>query len=334
MKRYFNVFYLSVVLVGIALWFIQASFQEPVVSFYGFAENKETEINFNYAVAIGDIRVQVGESVRTNDTLLIMYRIRAKEQLSEEPFRIAELEAQEKLWRSRRIGEERELQLKKERSLVELDSKIAALEKERAFQQQLSKNWRSVDSVKYAPLSDEVAALKAERALVIKNYEASINQLNTEQQLGSNPYRIERERLEAAQVFDAANAKVEIPLLAPHDGLIGNIYAKEGEHIERFRTILSLYEPNPTLVKGYVQEDLILQVQRNDYFHIRSTKSDTVKIDGKVIGLGSRIVEIPERLRKLSDFKTYGREILIRIPENNPFLQKEKVILELQKEMN
>ena len=313
MKQHFNLFYLSILLVGAALWYIQSSFQQPVISFFGFAENKETEINFNYAVAIGDIRVQPGAAVQAGDTMLIMYRIRAKEQLSEEPFQIAELQAQEQLWRSKRMGELQALELKKERALIELDNKIKELKKERNFQRSLSDTWQT-DSLRYTPLSDEIATLETEEQLVINNYETTRRQLTAETQLGSNPYQIERERLEATQAFEESNAKIRIPLLAPHDGLIGNIYAKEGEHIERFRTILSLYEPNPTLVKGYVQEDMILQVQRNDQFQVRSTKSAEVIVSGQVIGLGSRIVEIPERLRKLADFKTYGREVLVRIP--------------------
>jgi hypothetical protein len=46
-----------------------------------------------------------------------------------------------------------------------------------------------------------------------------------------------------------------------------------------------------------------------------------------VIGMGHRIVEIPERLRKIPEIKTYGREVLIQIPSDNKFLQKEKVVL-------
>ena len=50
---------------------------------------------------------------------------------------------------------------------------------------------------------------------------------------------------------------------------------------------------------------------------------------GVVTTLGSRIVEIPPRLRKIKELKTFGREIIIEIPSDNPFLQKEKVILNL-----
>jgi hypothetical protein len=49
---------------------------------------------------------------------------------------------------------------------------------------------------------------------------------------------------------------------------------------------------------------------------------------GVISGLGHRIIEIPERLRKIPELRTYGREVLIEIPNNNHFLQKEKVLLQ------
>ncbi|HRW74331.1 MAG TPA: hypothetical protein P5563_00425 [Saprospiraceae bacterium] len=51
---------------------------------------------------------------------------------------------------------------------------------------------------------------------------------------------------------------------------------------------------------------------------------------GQVVALGTRVVEIPERLRKMPEIKTYGREILVAIPPANEFLQKEKVQLFLE----
>jgi len=109
--------------------------------------------------------------------------------------------------------------------------------------------------------------------------------------------------------------------------LIGNILCKEGENISSFSTLINFYERNPTLVKGFVHESLILEVQEGDSLVVSSTLHPEQKTSGEVIGLGSRIVEIPERLRKMPELKTYGREVLIRIPSNNNFLQKEKVML-------
>lgn len=325
--RYFNIFYLFVILVGIALWRLNATYSTAVVSFYGFAENKETEINFNYPVAVGTIYVQEGQFVQAGEKLLDMYRIKAKEKMSEAPFRIAELRAREQVWRSAREGDIVDLKNKRQQERAEIASKIAELEKEREFRSSLYADLPTAKE-QYSPLTDQINSLKRERELLEERYQQAIKNVENTLNLGKNPYALERKRLQAEQDFAEANAKVEIPLLAPHAGVVGNLYCKEGEHIESFATLISFYEPNPSLVEGYVQEDLILHVAINDSFKIRSTKDPNLTVYGKVTGLGSRIVEIPERLRKIPDLKTYGREILVSIPPNNNFLQKEQVILE------
>ena len=53
--------------------------------------------------------------------------------------------------------------------------------------------------------------------------------------------------------------------------------------------------------------------------------SDNNNVEGDVVGVGSRIVEYPVRLRKRQDIQIWGREVLIKIPENNAFLLGEKV---------
>ena len=83
------------------------------------------------------------------------------------------------------------------------------------------------------------------------------------------------------------------------------------------------------MVVGYVHESLVLQVSVGDSLDIVSSLHIEEKCRGKVIGLGHRIVEIPERLRKIPELKTYGREVLIQIPASNHFLQSETVILNL-----
>lgn len=326
--RYFNLFYIIVFITGIALWRLNSTYSQEVVSFYGFAENKETEINFNYPVAVGKIFVQPGQHVQAGEKLLDMYRIKAKERLSDEPFRIAELKAKERVWRNEKGGDLQELEYRKEQDLLKIDTKINELEAEKKFQEKLYEGLNTLDEKDYTPLSDQIKTLKNERKMLERNYQLSIDNLKKDIKLGENPYQLERKRLQAEQNFAEANAKVEIPLVAPHDGVVGNLFCKEGEHIESFKTLISFYEPNPSLVEGYVQEDLILHVSLNDSFKIRSTKDANLNVYGKVTGLGSRIVEIPERLRKIPDMKTYGREILVSIPDDNNFLQKEKVILE------
>ena len=109
--------------------------------------------------------------------------------------------------------------------------------------------------------------------------------------------------------------------------MIGNVHCIDGENISSFKTLISFYERNPTLVKGFVHEKLILEVQLEDKLSVTSSQHPNHEVVGEVVGLGTRIVEIPERLRKIPEAKSYGREVLIKIPAENPFLQKEKVTL-------
>ena len=59
-------------------------------------------------------------------------------------------------------------------------------------------------------------------------------------------------------------------------------------------------------------------------------------VSGKIIGVGSRIVEYPIRLRSRTEVQIFGREVLIKIPTKNQFLLGEKVLIvpEKQKEVN
>ncbi len=147
--------------------------------------------------------------------------------------------------------------------------------------------------------------------------------------MGKNPYRERVSRLQAELKFDQDHRIQPITVTAPSDGLVGNIHCKEAEHISSFQTLISFYEPHPQFIKGYVHEDLLLKVSVGDTFLIKSIKDEALAYKGVVTGLGSRIVEIPERLRKMPDVRTYGREVSVKISPDNTFLQKEKVALEL-----
>ena len=58
MNRYFNAFYIVLILLAIAgLYILRNSENKTTLSFYGFAESNETEINYNYPVVVESILV-------------------------------------------------------------------------------------------------------------------------------------------------------------------------------------------------------------------------------------------------------------------------------------
>ncbi len=328
--KYLNLYYITILCIGSLLWQLNSVLVTEVVSFYGFAENKETEINYNSAIAIAKIHVQPGAYVKANTPLLEVYQIQSKQVMNEEPYQIAELQAKEIVWKTEKEKEIDRLHTKRQMELERIATAIQKLKHQKSFDQNIYKKLKTV-SVKnntYQPVSQKIEALERELSLIKSTYRKRIKAIQQELIVGKNPYKINIERLEAQQQFDRSNQKRLIQINAPTDGLVGNIQCKEAEHKPAYETLISFYEPNPTLVKGFVQEHLLLHVNLQDSFIIRSTKDASITCKGEVIGLGSRIIEIPERLRKMPDIKTYGREVLVSIPPVNRFLQKEKIILE------
>ncbi len=333
--KHINIYYIAIIGIGLLLWNIDSQHGGEIASFYGFAENKETEINFNYPVVVGGIKVRPGEFVKQGTPLIDLYRIKAKEVMADESYKIADLRAKETIWKTEMENDLKQLGLKKKLEVDKITTDIQKLKEQIAFDQSLYKDLKTVQTSekKYAPLSSKIEALERELVLVESSYANQVKAIEVELSVGKNPYAIAVERLQAEQQFSEATKKQFSQITAPTDGVIGNIHCKEAEHIPSYKTLVTFYEPNPTLVKGFVQEDLLLHVSLQDTFLIRSTKNPEMNCKGEVIGLGSRIVEIPERLRKVAGMKTYGREVLVAIPPDNQFLQKEKVILEFMNDL-
>jgi hypothetical protein len=86
-----------------------------------------------------------------------------------------------------------------------------------------------------------------------------------------------------------------------------------------------LHTKSPSYVKGYIHEDVYNKVAIGQKVTIASFSDPKNTIQGEVVGVGSRIVEYPVRLRKRPDFQIWGREIIIKIPSENNLLLGEKV---------
>lgn len=323
----FNFFYLVVLLLGLSMFFLFKPPAEDELSFFGFAESNETAVNYNYPVVIDRIHIQPGQSVKAGAPLLEVSRRKAKETLADQQFRIAELRAEENVWRQRRESELAQLRQSAGDNLAELDEKIAAQQKELAFKHSLAQGLQTVEfeDAAYKPLEDEISNLQAERSRRLTARDLRATNLIKETRLGNSPYLEQIRRLEAEMVFEEDQKVQPFTVTAPTDGLIGNINVKEEEHVQSYETLLSFYEPHSSLVHGYVHETQTARVVLGDEMEVYSLRPGGPRYIGKVTGLGSRIVETPSRLRELPDFKTYGREVTIEISSDNVFLQKEKV---------
>lgn len=326
MKR-INLFYLVLLLLGLGLVLIFSAGQDEKASFFGLAESRATEINYNYPVVVDSILVKEGQFVQQGQQLLMLSRRQAKETMADQAYRVSELQAEAALWREKTQSELSRAQLQRQAKIAELNRKRAEVSTEIAQKKSLFEGLQTIQEPisSYDQLDQAIVNIDDEIDEVSKLYDLRIKGLEQELMYGKSPYSAQIQRHIAEEAFNEAQKIQPITVIAPTDGLVGNINCKRAEHISSYTSLLTFYEPHSSIVKGFVHEDLTLQVKMGQSFVVSSLKDPSISYQGTVIGLGSRIVEIPSRLRKIEAFKAYGREVLIEIPVNNIFLQKEKV---------
>ena len=329
MKK-FNLFYLLLIPMAYLLFTMGASFKSEGAFFYGFAENKETELNLDVDCLITKVLVRPGEQVKKGQLLLEANQAKYDMKLNALEFDLKEQTINAQLEKAKLNNQIAELEIKKLGELSEIDSKISSLQAKIRLNEKLFDQINSIDfpekSRKNTPAHIELEGLLRSKENLVAPLDQQINLMRSQLEKVGSPQTLNKQRLtRERELVGIERAKLKV--YAPSDGLIGNVHCIDGEHVSSFNTLISFYERNPTAVKGFVHEKLILQVKLNDELKVSSSQHINHEVMGKVVGLGTRIVEIPERLRKMPDFKTYGREVLIKIPSDNPFLQKEKVTL-------
>lgn len=332
MKR-FNLVYLLFFVVIALVWQLNTRYGKNTVMFYGFAETKETEINLDHPVEVNRLLVTPGQKVKKGTLLAEVTQSSFGLKLTDIDFSIEKLRTEEQIWKADLRSSISRMQAQKVAKESEINTQIRQLETEMEVNRSLLEGLKSIDApteTMVNPTENKIASLKEELELTVKPLEVQIARMESELNSSSHPKRVQIRKLQEDKKYYNAE-KEKLSIFAPTDGLIGNIYVKEKENISSFNTLISFYEENPTMVKGYVHENLILEITVGDTLEVVSNQHPEHKCKGIVTGLGSRIVAIPERLRKTPEMKTYGREVLIKIPTENHFLQKEKVKLNLLK---
>ncbi len=334
MKK-FNLAYAVALVVLVTLFVSLTSKLDNSVTFYGFAENKETEINMENPIEVKKIHVTTGQKVKKGDILLDVLTSNLPIKMSNTNYKIEELQTTYQQWKSDLDWRISQYKIELNEKTSKIQSQIDQYNAQLYQNKKLTENMQSitVESKKQGafqnPIQLKIKALKKELYFTRNIIKTEINNLKSERFADNNPTLSKIKGLEKEMEY-YQNKEDKQTIVAPSDGLIGTIHCRKGEKISSFQTLITFYEESPTLVIGYIHEEHILKVNVNDTIKISSGTRNNIQNIGIVKTRGSRIVEIPPRLRKIKEFQTYGREIIIEIPPNNPFLQKEKVILNLK----
>ncbi len=324
-----NPVYLLAIAGSVFLYNSLVQYHHSSADFYGFAENKETNINLDYPVEVVSLMVVPGQYVQKGDLLMEVVNAGIGQNIESDNLGIKVLEAREETWKAEETADIQTLELEKQNELTTIQQQIDQAKAELKYQNDLWEGLKSLPPVagSYNPQVEKIEQLQLEYRQKAAAYDLEIKNRKEYLDLHINPYRQEMAKINSAINLQKKRSE-RFRITAPHDGLIGNVHCREGEFMDEFATLISFYEANPTQVKAYVYENQLLRVELQDTFRVTSVRDGGLSYRGVLVGLGSRIVEIPERMRKIPEIKAYGREITIEISPDNALLQKEKVRLQ------
>ncbi len=305
-------------------WF----FHGDRTDFRGIAEDAKTVVSSESAVEVLEIRVQPGQIVAVGDTLvrlrnpeLAMHIAEVQHDIegaygdanlnnSESQRRVAELRAGFASRRAELLGEIR--------TLVDLNSRNRSLvagfkamgvqgaETDSSGLQEQIQALRHQIEVEETGMKNQIALLMGSKGSMTKLAASREDALR-------NELAILREEEKRLVILSSAN------------GVVDSINNRLGEKVSPFSPILTISGHSPSLVRGYVHERVRTDMTLGDSVEVVALGMRSAKVGGTVIGLGSRIVELPMRLWKAPDMPMWGREVIVRIDPKNLLLQGEMV---------
>lgn len=309
-------------------------------TFYGIADTKEIVISSRSPVEIRRIFVEQGRMVSRGDTLLELYNPELELNISKISHELAELRDRKTAHATLSKSEIRQLRDEQEQQVSRLRAEIRELEAQLKVNKQLISQLRSLDKEKAGaqpeadaddPVRIKIESLKKQLVLAGDPSRIYVDRLSNALTSSGEPL-VEQTRRMEDELAMLLEERSRLVMTAQIHGLIGSVNFKEGEKAPAFAPIMTLHAEAPSFVRGYIHEDVYSRLAVKQKVTVRSSHDKQNRFAGEVIGVGTRIVEYPERLRKRADIVIWGREIIIRLPPENRFLLGEKVIIAVSKD--
>ena len=315
--------------LGFIFWF-NITYKDDTTLFFGIADTSEITLKSEHGVTIEEIHVVEGQKVKKGDPIMDLNRIDLAYQISETKNQINQLKAEKGLDFMQILAKMKRISAQKKSRYAELNAEIkrleAQLQQNRTFARQLDSfdQFSSPSAPKNSPIANRITTLKEDLRLQMKEFDVQLEALNDLQYSADKPLSIKSKRL-TDSLERLLEEQKALKIRSPIDGIIGTIYHKKGENIRPFDPYISVHEKNPSFVKGYIHENVYNKIKIGFTVKVKSITDHSVAVIGTVVGIGTRIVEYPQRLRQRQGQSIWGREITIHIPKNNSFLLGEKL---------
>lgn len=319
------VFWFVLLLIAIALVIRFANSSNTTL--FGSAETQGQILNFDYPVIVKNIKVHAGDPIRKGDTLMVLQRPELDNQVvlkgSEKDVNRAEQVA-----RAGTIDNEL-IKLKTEHlsKINDLKSQIQLLEAEEKAQAAVrvlvdkSSNTKSL-------LVEKINLLKNAISVEQERYSTQTRELNQQRQAEISVYDSKSHTLDN-ELNILESEKGKLVLLSPLDGFVGSVSAFENEIAPQYKELIRVNPKQPDLIKGFLPESAEVMYSLGDSVSLTSATRPYVRSKGRIIGSAPQLVEMPMRLKKLQQYNSWGREIFVKLKDDNEFLIGEKIIISM-----
>lgn len=326
----FNILYLLFPAALAACFWIASDFQyQRVNSFFGIAETEPRSLNFDHDIAVREVFVKTGDLVKLGDTLATFYRAELDEQSLEN---LSDLQLTE----TERAAEfailEKEKQLVRTRlsaDASELSTEISLL----ATEDSLNSVFRGSIYPDLKPAVNKVAADKMEALRrqmddLQKRAREEISILESRQAALGAVASVRKAGTRAA-LQQLESEKNRLFLIAPIDGYVESVMVARNSLVEAFTELMKINPHAPNMVVGFIHEASDTPLAVGQEVELVSFNRPEVKCSGRITSINPRMTELPLRLRKFIEMRSWGREVYIGLPQENRFYISEKITVNL-----
>lgn len=326
----FNLLYLLIfIALAACYWIVHDLSNQGDHIFFGAAEAEGRIVNVDFAALVQRVYTRPGMEVHKGDTLALLFRAELDRKTQEYLVEIRQLETEHQA-KAALLQKDRDLlHTKQTAHTAALESEIKLLEAEADIQSNL-KNLVGTATQNNGAAGQ--ANLKAQQMAALRQ---SIHQseLQTEEQLSQINTQLKTSReitankiAQIQQNIDFLNAeKPRLALLSPIDGYVEQVNAAANEMVQQYRELFKVNPQRPNKVIGFIHESTQIPFRIGDSVELASVSRITVPCKARISGVSPKMVELPFRLRKFTEVRTWGREVFINLPEDNPFFIGEKI---------
>jgi HlyD family secretion protein len=177
--------------------------------------------------------------------------------------------------------------------------------------------------------AEKIAALRNQIRQADEEYRQKVQEIQAERRANESMFKARSAKTQVDLDF-VKTERQRLALIAPVDGFVESIAVGNAEVVPQHKEMLKINPLQPTRIRGFVYEHSEISYQLGDTVQLSAYSRPTVLSQGVIIGSNPQVVELPVRLRKMPEVRTWGRELFIKIPNDNPFYLNEKIVISFE----